>query len=124
MPVARSEIESGNYRVTAGNSGERRQRRVRRCHVIHLKRSWDSLVVLGFRFTTLMPTNVSTGSTAMGKRRFATISAAATRPEPRDSWMRDLQLQTITVDTARWQGTQQQSLWQAFTPRPRVRKLH
>jgi hypothetical protein len=60
----------------------------------------------------------------MGKRRLASISAAATRPEPQDSWMRDLQLQTISVDTARWQGTQQLPLWRAFTPRSRVRKLH
>lgn len=60
----------------------------------------------------------------MGKRRFASISAAATRPEPQDSWMRELQLQTITVDTARWQSPQQPSLWRAFTPRSRSRKFN
>jgi hypothetical protein len=60
----------------------------------------------------------------MGKRRFATVSAAATRPEPQDSWMRNLQLQTITVDTARWQSAQQVPLWRAFAPQIRVRKLH
>lgn len=60
----------------------------------------------------------------MGKRRLATISASAARPEPQDSWMRDLQLQTITVDTARWQSTQQPPLWYAFTARVRVRKLN
>lgn len=60
----------------------------------------------------------------MGKRRFATISAAATRPEPQDSWMRDLQLQTITVDTARWQRAQQPTLWHALAMPPRIRVLH
>jgi hypothetical protein len=60
----------------------------------------------------------------MGKRRFATISAAATRSEPQDSWMRDLQLQTVTVDTTRWQSAQPPALWRSFTHRARARKLH
>jgi hypothetical protein len=60
----------------------------------------------------------------MGKRRFATISAATTRVEPQDSWMRDLQLQTITVDTARWQRAQQPTLWRALAMPPRIRVLH
>lgn len=51
----------------------------------------------------------------MGKRRFATISAAVTRPEPQNTWMRDLQLRTIAVDTTRWQSTRQPTLWCAFS---------
>jgi len=38
--------------------------------------------------------------------------------------MRDLQLRTITIDTARWQRAQQPTLWHALAMPPRIRVLH
>jgi hypothetical protein len=60
----------------------------------------------------------------MGKRQLNTISAATTRSEPHDSWTRDLQLQTVAVDTTRWQSAQHPTLWRSFTHRSRARKFH
>jgi hypothetical protein len=62
----------------------------------------------------------------MGKPQFPTLSAGvAARPQAQDSWMRDLQLQTIAVDAARWlPQARQPALWCTFTARSRVRRTH
>jgi hypothetical protein len=60
----------------------------------------------------------------MGKPKFASLSAPGSRPEAKDSWMRDLQLQTVEVDPARWSQAAQPALWDRFRPRARVLRLH
>lgn len=87
-------------------------------------RSWDFPVAAVARATTLVPTHE--GRAAMGKRQFPTLSAGVTaRTQSQDSWMRDLQLQTVAVDTARWPwGVRQAPMWYTFAPRMRARRFH
>jgi hypothetical protein len=61
----------------------------------------------------------------MGKPKFPALSAGTpAQAEFPASWMRDLQLQSIAVDTARWTPQHQPALWHAFKPRARARRLH
>jgi hypothetical protein len=93
-------------------------------HVIQPNRSWDFTVAVAAHTTTLVSTHE--GSAAMGKPQFPTLSAGATaRTQSQDSWMRDLQLQTVAVDIARWQpGARQAPMWHSFAPRTRIRRFH
>lgn len=62
----------------------------------------------------------------MGKAKLSARAAtSSTRQEPESSWMKDLQLQTVAVDTAQWsQRAYQPVLWHSFQVRARVRRLH
>lgn len=62
----------------------------------------------------------------MGKHKVTKLFAGlSTQPEPPDSWMRDLQLQTVSVDPIWWTpGPRPSTLWRAFKPQPRARRLN
>lgn len=62
----------------------------------------------------------------MGKHRVSKLVAGqSTQPEPRDSWMRDLQLQTVFLDPIHWtQGPQTSNWWQPNEACARLRRLH
>lgn len=62
----------------------------------------------------------------MGKHKVSKRSAGlSTQAEPRDSWMKDLQLQTICVDPVRWtQRALPTATWFSFHPLSRPRRLH
>ncbi len=62
----------------------------------------------------------------MGKHRvFKLFAGVPAKAEPQNSWMRDLQLQTVSVDPARWaQGPQPNTLWHPLRPHTRPRRLH
>lgn len=61
----------------------------------------------------------------MGKK-IPSLSANATlQREPMDSWMSNLQLQTVALDTSRWsQASQRSSIWRTLKPRVRCVRLH
>ena len=58
----------------------------------------------------------------MGKARLAARAAVTSaRQEPQNSWMKDLQLQTVCIGSPHWsQRAYQQELWCSFELRERA----